>query len=61
MILIKRKTCIIIKIYVCSLVRFGSVLKNQSKIWSDPAIFTKWHTNISKIFYLLRLTISLYG
>jgi hypothetical protein len=30
------------------MMRFGSVLKNQSEIRSDPAVFTKGHPNKSK-------------
>jgi hypothetical protein len=37
-----------IKIYICGLVWFGSVLKNQSEIWFDPAVFTKEHPNTSE-------------
>jgi predicted nucleotidyltransferase len=46
-ILIKR--LVNIKIYVCSLVRFGSVLKNQFEIWSDWVVFIKGHPNTFKI------------
>jgi hypothetical protein len=52
-----KKGWINIKIYVYSLVRFGLILKKQSKIQSDPTILTQKTLKHIKIFDFLQFLV----
>jgi hypothetical protein len=56
-----KKRLISIKIYVCSLVRFISVLKNQSEIWYNPVVFEERYPNTSNFFLFFFTIFSFFG